>query len=104
MRKVIWLQMQLGEKAIGAIRLDPKSRDDIPQLLRGFQHLYITPQVHERVFAILEEVLLERNLGRSGDPEPGHQIMWRGYFYLQAMCEGFLMLYDMSDVYIVLSD
>jgi hypothetical protein len=34
MRKVIEPQMQLGEEAIGAIRLDPKSRDDIPQLLR----------------------------------------------------------------------
>ncbi|MGD8590418.1 MAG: hypothetical protein PVG22_16460, partial [Chromatiales bacterium] len=22
------------------------------------------------------------HLGRSHDPEPGHQIMWRGYFYL----------------------
>jgi len=33
-------------------------------------------------------------LGRSGDPEPGHQIMWRGYIYLQAMCEGFLLLYE----------
>jgi hypothetical protein len=32
------------------------------------------------------------HLGRSCDPEPGHQIMWRGYFYLQAMCEGFLLL------------
>jgi hypothetical protein len=32
------------------------------------------------------------HLGRSRDPEPGHQIMWRGYFYLQAMCEGFLLL------------
>ena len=56
MSKVIEPQMQLGEEAIGAIRLDPKSRDDIPQLLQGLQHLYITPEVRERVFAILEEV------------------------------------------------
>ena len=28
-------------------------------------------------------------LGRAKDPEPGHQLMWRGYQQLQLMCEGF---------------
>lgn len=28
-------------------------------------------------------------LGRTKDPEPGHQLMWRGYQQLQLMCEGF---------------
>jgi transposase, IS5 family len=70
MRKVIEPQMQLGEEAIGAIRLDPKSRDDIPQLLRGLQHLYITPEVRERVFAILEEILPESK-GVKADPNTG---------------------------------
>jgi len=27
-------------------------------------------------------------LDRSGDPPPGHQIIWQGYAYLQLMCEG----------------
>ncbi len=39
MRKVINPQMQLGELPIAAIQLDPKSRDDIPQILRGLQHI-----------------------------------------------------------------
>jgi len=69
MRKVIEPQMQLGEEAIGAIRLDPKSRDDIPQLLQGLQHLYITPEVRERVFVILEEVLPERKGEGEGEGE-----------------------------------
>lgn len=30
-------------------------------------------------------------LDRTGDPQPRHQIMWRGYQYLQAMCEGYLL-------------
>jgi hypothetical protein len=30
-------------------------------------------------------------LGRSNDPPPGHQLMWRGYKHLQLMCEGFLL-------------
>jgi hypothetical protein len=39
MRQVIDPQLQFGEQDIGAIALDPKSRDDIPQLLRGLQHI-----------------------------------------------------------------
>jgi len=30
-------------------------------------------------------------LGRSNDPPPGHQLMWRGYTYLQLMCEGYAL-------------
>ena len=43
MRNVINPQLMLDEVDIGAIRLDPKSRDDIPQLLRGLQHIYTLP-------------------------------------------------------------
>ena len=28
-------------------------------------------------------------LGRAGDSEPGHELMWRGYAQLQMLCEGF---------------
>mgnify|MGYP001767390363 CR=1 FL=1 len=28
-------------------------------------------------------------LGRTNDPEPGHQLMWEGYQQLHLMCEGF---------------
>ena len=57
MRDIIRPQLRLGEQQISAIELDPKSRDDIPQILRGLQHIYTTPAIRERVFAILEEVL-----------------------------------------------
>ena len=75
MRKVIEPQMKLGETDIGAIVLDLKSRDDIPQILRGLQYIYTEPSLREAVFAILEEVLPERvgtegkasaNTGRPG--------------------------------------
>ena len=65
MRTVIQSQMKLGETDISAIVLDPKSRDDIPQLLRGLQHIYTETSLRERVFAILEEVLPER-VGAEG--------------------------------------
>ena len=73
MRKVIDPQLKLGEQAIGAIHLDPKSRDDIPHILRGLQYIYLTPDLRAEVFGILEEVIPEgvegkasRETGRPG--------------------------------------
>ncbi len=60
--------MQFGEQDIGAIELDPKSRDDIPQLLRGLQYIYTTPELRARVFAILEEAV---PVGRHGKADAG---------------------------------
>jgi len=54
--------MKLGELAIANIKIDPKSRDDIPQILRGLQHIFITPELRGPVFSILKEVLPERKV------------------------------------------
>ncbi len=56
MRKVINEQMVFGQTDISAIRIDPKSRDDIPRLLRGLQHIYTQPELRDRVFAILADM------------------------------------------------
>lgn len=78
MRQVIDAQRQFGQVDMADIVFDPKSRDDIPQLLLGLQHLYLDPAVRERVFAILAEVLPERvdgegparaDTGRPGMPQ-----------------------------------
>ena len=75
MRSVFNPQMSLDGVDIGAIYLDPKSRDDVPQILRGLQHIYTEPALRERVFAILREVMPSRvngegkadaNTGRPG--------------------------------------
>jgi hypothetical protein len=80
MRNVINPQLMLDEVDIGAIRLDPKSRDDIPQLLRGLQHIYTLPDLRERVFAILREVIPQRTTGEgkadAGTGRPGME-QWR---------------------------
>jgi IS5 family transposase len=60
MRQVIDPQLQFGEQDISAIKLDPRSRDDIPRILRGLQYIYTTAEVRERVFAILAEMLPPR--------------------------------------------
>jgi IS5 family transposase len=68
MRKVIEPQVPLGGTDVGAVEIDPKSRDDIPQILRGLQHIYTTPAIREPVFAILEEVLPQRPAGDGSEP------------------------------------
>ena len=40
MRTVEQAQFRLGQLGIEDIKLDAKSRDDIPALLRGLQHIY----------------------------------------------------------------
>ncbi|MBT8420460.1 MAG: ISNCY family transposase [Gammaproteobacteria bacterium] len=72
MRKVIDLQMRLGEKDIGTIEFDPKSRDDIPQILRGLQHIYTESEAREQIFGILEELLPKRVGGKKGKADPNN--------------------------------
>jgi hypothetical protein len=57
MRHVESPQMDLGQLPIDQIKINLKSRDDIPALLLGLQHIYTTPDLRERVFEILAEVL-----------------------------------------------
>ena len=57
MRSVFHSQLNLGEEDIAKIKLDPKSRDDIPQLLSGLQYIYTHTDVRQTVFKILEEVV-----------------------------------------------
>jgi hypothetical protein len=69
MRTVFDPQMTFGQTDIADIKLDPKSRDDIPQLLRGLQHIHTDPELRKSVFAILEEILPDR-VGAEGKASP----------------------------------
>lgn len=60
MRDVLHSQMTLGEDDIARIKLAPKSRDDIPQLLTGLKYIYTTPDLRQAVFKILEEIVPQR--------------------------------------------
>ncbi len=61
MRTVKNPQMSFGQVDIADIQINLKSRDDIPHILLGLQYLYTRPELRERVFAILEEVLPKRS-------------------------------------------
>jgi IS5 family transposase len=56
MRKVLPVQLQLGEIDIASIQLDLTSRDDIPQLLQGLQFLHANEAIRSQIFSILEEL------------------------------------------------
>ena len=56
MRNVFSSQMSIGQIGIADIQIDVTSRDDIPTILLGLQHIYTTLPLREAVFKILEEV------------------------------------------------
>ena len=67
MRKVIDLQMKFWKKDIADINFDLQSRDEIPKLLIGLQHIYCTPKIREKVSIILRHIVPRKNL-ESGRP------------------------------------
>ena len=68
MRQVQPLQLQLGEIDIASIRFDPRSRDDIPQLLRGLQYLYSEEKIRKSLFQLLETITPEDVDADNGRP------------------------------------
>ena len=69
MRQIKQPQMSMGEIGINSIQFDLNSRDDIPQILRGLQALYINEIVFEKMSALLEQVIpreTDHNNGRPG--------------------------------------
>lgn len=65
MRSVLNPQLGLGETNIGAVRISLKSRDDIPKLLLGLQHIYTHPEVRDAVFEILKTVVPNKVDGKG---------------------------------------
>ena len=56
--------LRLDERPIGEIKIDVKSRDDIPALLLGLQHLYVS--CREELEALLRgHMTADRDLENS---------------------------------------
>ena len=69
MREIHRRQLQLGQMSIDKIWINPKSRDDIPAVLKGLQHLWSDEKLRARLFALLDEHILpeaDRTVGRPG--------------------------------------
>ena len=69
MRTVKNPQLELGGIPIEKIKINLKSRDDIPPLLLGLQYVYTNVDLRTKVFAILEQNInpaIDNNTGRPG--------------------------------------
>jgi hypothetical protein len=68
MRDTFPAQRTIGEIDIADIKIDVRSRDDIPLILLGLQHLYCTADLREKVFEIIKEILPTQVI--EGQPKP----------------------------------
>src|ERR1035437_5118438 len=68
MRQRFEQQMRIATVAIGDVKFPLKSRDELPPVLKALQHIFITPELNERVFALLEEKICKnkKKTGRKG--------------------------------------
>jgi hypothetical protein len=68
MRVVQNEQMTVGEVDISKINFDLKSRDDIPKILRGLQHLYTNAALRTAIFELLESQIAPKVSKSNGRP------------------------------------
>jgi len=69
MRKVISEQMKIGQVSIEDIKIDLRSRDEIPKTLAGLKELFCNVELREKIFLLLEEVIptqINKKTGRPG--------------------------------------
>ena len=61
-------QTTLGITSINDVKFPLRSRDELPPVLMALQHIFVTPDLNERVFALLEKKILKgkKKTGRKG--------------------------------------
>lgn len=60
-------QTTLGIRPIEDVNVSLKSRDELPPVITALKHIYITPELNEKTFAVLEEKIIA-NKKKSGRP------------------------------------
>lgn len=68
MRQRFEQQLNLGTLPISEIKIPTKSRDEMPPTVRALQHIFLTPELNEKVFSLLEEAICadKKKTGRKG--------------------------------------
>lgn len=68
MRQRFEQQMNLRTVAIADIKFPLKSRDELPPVLKALQYIFITPELNEKVFQLLEKKIVvgKKKTGRPG--------------------------------------
>ena len=88
MRSVSNPQLQLGESDIADIKIDTRSRDDIPQLLQGLQYLYTDKALRTEIFNVLEKLTPDDTSAEHGRPGMTlWNILVRGSLRLNLNCD-----------------
>ena len=59
------LQHELGITSIEEIIIPTKSRDELPPVLMALQYIFVTEELSEQVFALLEQRIELMKMGRS---------------------------------------
>ena len=68
MRQRFEQQMNLRTVAVCDVKFPLKSRDELPPVLMALQYIFVTPELNEQVFALLEKKILgnKKKTGRKG--------------------------------------
>lgn len=68
MRQRFEQQMTMGVEPISEVKIRLKSRDEMPPLLLALQTIFITPELNEKIFSILEDKICKgkKATGRKG--------------------------------------
>ena len=68
MRKIFEPQLTFGQTPIDQIKIDMRSRDEIPKLLLGLQHIYCNSELRQKVFKLLEIMVPKKTNANTGRP------------------------------------
>ncbi len=68
MRQHFQQQTTLGITPISEVKFPLRSRDELPPVLMALQHIFVTPVLNEKVFALLEKKVInnKKKTGRKG--------------------------------------
>jgi IS5 family transposase len=68
MRHRFQQQTTFGITPISEVKFPLRSRDELPPVLMALQHMFITPELNEKVFALLEKKIVhgKKKTGRKG--------------------------------------
>ncbi len=68
MRHRFQQQTTLGITPISEVKFPLRSRDELPPVLKALQHIFVTPELNEKVFTLLEKKVLsgKKKTGRKG--------------------------------------
>ena len=69
MRKRFEQQTTLGVLPVSDVKINTKSRDELPPVLVALQQIFVTPELNEKIFLLLEDKIInsKKKTGRPGD-------------------------------------